>query len=400
MAVVLAVSLTAALCAQDGAAHLRDGTLIPGRLTGVEMGSSPKVSLTDGRRIPWSQLLAWHGPISGAGSDARAAVFLVGGDRIEGEIQGGDEGGDKLSVRSTSLGTLEVRVDRLQSIWFRRRAPELDWRDLRIEETQPRDEALFLRTARGLDLLLGAIHRFTPRGVQFEWTEGQQPKLFDYDQLAGIAVRGGDRPPRSRGVQIVTRAGDVLVVDLLGTEQGKLACEWETDQKLGIPLADILSVTRLGAGAVFLSDLEPERAEERDRFPVAEATDLPVAFPYRKDRGVTGALLSGGGLCHGKGLGVHSYSALTYRVPEGCTKLHALVAVGETGQEVCGEVDLRVRAGDQTLFHADRLRGGQAPVSLGLLSVKPGSLVTLEVDFGRGLQIGDRVHWLSAVFLP
>jgi hypothetical protein len=107
------------------------------------------------------------------------------------------------------------------------------------------------------------------------------------------------------------------------------------------------------------------------------------------------------GFTYGKGLGVHSKSVLTYRVPPGMSRFYARVAVDDEVKSlgVTGDADVVVRLGDQELFSAKGLRRGEAPRSLGVLRVAPGSLLTLEVDFGKGLFLGDRVDWLSAVFL-
>jgi hypothetical protein len=67
---------------------------------------------------------------------------------------------------------------------------------------------------------------------------------------------------------------------------------------------------------------------------------------------------------------------------------------------VRGTVDVRVVAGTATLFEAKELAAGTSPRATGLLPVKPGQLLTLEVDYGKGRDLGDRVDWLMPVFLP
>jgi hypothetical protein len=108
-----------------------------------------------------------------------------------------------------------------------------------------------------------------------------------------------------------------------------------------------------------------------------------------------------GGRTYGKGIGVHSRCTLTYRVPPKMTRFHAKVAIDDEVKSlgVKGDVDVLVRVGEDVLFRHKGLRFGQGPKSLGTLKVRPGSLLTLEVNFGKGLFLGDRVDWLSAVFL-
>lgn len=59
-----------------------------------------------------------------------------------------------------------------------------------------------------------------------------------------------------------------------------------------------------------------------------------------------------------------------------------------------------MRLGDKVLRTQEGLRGGMPPVHLGNLAVRPGDVLALEVEFGKGLDLADRVGWYQAVFLP
>ena len=46
------------------------------------------------------------------------------------------------------------------------------------------------------------------------------------------------------------------------------------------------------------------------------------------------------------------------------------------------------------------LAAGGAVQTVGPLEVQPGQVLSLEVEFGAGRDVGDRVDWLLPVFLP
>lgn len=393
-----------ALVAQTFAVSLVDGTLVEGRIQQVKpMEGGPQLILDiagESRALPFSRILGIHGrpPLPGR-EPAQAIAMLVGGDRIEGEITGGDELGESVTLISRSLGQVVVALDRLQAIQFTRKGPPVPESDLVVPAGVESAEAIFRTASRGLDVLPGSIHRFTRSGVVFQWSQAAVERTYAFEDLVGIALRGGlprtDRPD----AQLVTRAGDVVGVEWRGADQEAAVFRHEGAVEWRVPWSDVAAIALLGPTRRYLSDLEPVRVEEGE---MLDGQSLPPLYSYRRDRAATGVQLSAAGRCHAKGLGVHVRSVLTYRVPEGCHKLLTFVAISDEPLpgEVRGDADVRIRVDQQVLFESKGLRGGRPITRPGLLEVKPGQLLTLEAAAGRGLFIGDRVHWLSAVFLP
>jgi hypothetical protein len=193
----------------------------------------------------------------------------------------------------------------------------------------------------------------------------------------------------------VTRTGDRLGVDVVGWRDQRLQVRLEDGATVDVPLADLGCLTLLGGGAVFLSSLAPVEVRE-------SAHDGDVLLPWQPDASVTGGPLVAGGRTHGRGLGVHSKSRLVFPVPEGAGAFLTRVAFDDEALRlpVRGIVDARVLAGDAVVFEAKGLAAGDAPRSSGLVPVRPGQRLTFEVDFAAGRDLGDRVDWLSPVFLP
>ncbi|MCC6672386.1 MAG: NPCBM/NEW2 domain-containing protein [Planctomycetes bacterium] len=400
-ALLLSIGLTTvSLAAQEVAVSLADGTLARGRLTKVEdPGGITLAGTADTRVLPRAGVLGVHGPAPRL-EGASVVVHRQDGGRWAGDLRGGDASGESLLVGSRSLGEVSESVDRIRAILFRRQAGEISVEDLVLPEQTKNDEALFRRARRGVDRILGAIERFTPTSVYFQVEGEAEPREFPYSALVGIAIRGASAGSTPAGDLVITRAGDVVRCRVLGLDQDALRLSLGEDRTLRLPVAELSSWTLLEPGRRFLSDLEAQAVEEASYF---EPAGRPL-FPVQRDHTVTGGFLASGGLAFGKGLGVHSRSRLRFVVPPGVRWFQALVGVDDeiltAAPGLRGDVDVRVRLGDKVLRTQEGLRGGMPPVHLGNLAVRPGDVLALEVEFGKGLDLADRVGWYQAVFLP
>jgi hypothetical protein len=126
-----------------------------------------------------------------------------------------------------------------------------------------------------------------------------------------------------------------------------------------------------------------------------------VVYTWRRDRNVVGGELLAFGRAYGRGLGVHSRSRLSFQVPVGATHFRTRVALDDSVAElpIKAHAEVRVLLGNKLLFESSDLKLGQAPLDAGLHPVKAGDTITLEVDFGSGRDMGDRVNWLLPMFL-
>lgn len=408
--VATVVGIVAAAPAQDFLLSRTSDTSVSGRPSAIRgKGAGRKLVFATKDveiHVPWNEILALHGRSPKV--SAPVAVYLAGGDELKGELRGGDDDGENFVLQSGALGSATVAVDRLQTLVFRVRAPAAILRDFAIPKDAPYHEALFGRARRGFDVFDGDIERFTPQGVEFVRTGRLRPRLFLYKVLTGISLREAAVAESPGDWLLVTSNGDRLRVSLTRITEAAMSFATEFGA-VTLPHAQVSALTKLTGHRVFLSDLQPVRVEEIGSDASVAA---PPLFTFRRDRTVSGGTLSKrrspadgylvvDGRTYAKGLGVHSRCILTFRVPAKAAFFHAKVAIDDEVKAlgVKGDVDVLVRAGGKVLFHAEGLSRGQPPRTLGRLQVVPGSLLSLEVDFGKGMFLGDRVDWLSAVFL-
>jgi len=402
--------LSSSLAAQDFLLSRIDGSQVAGRPVALRgHAKARRLLLESGDRqveVPLVEILGLHGPAPRV--LAPVAAYLAGGDELKGELRGGDEAGESFLLDSAVLGPRRVLVDRMQTLVFLARARGAGPDEFRIAADAPYDEALFRKAGRGFDVVGGELERFAAEGIQFVATGRSVPRLHKSDKLTGMACRGAVDVAQPGDWLLVTSAGDRLRVALLKVTPAALVFRTEFGE-VTLPQARVAALSLRASSRRYLSDLVPQRVSEAGS---QDGLDPAPLFTYRRDKTVSGGrsptgrspsdgFLVVGGRTYAKGLGVHSRCTLTYRVPPGMHHFYARVAIDDevASLGVKGDADASVRLGGKLLFTAKALHCGQAPRSVGVLAVTPGALLTLEVDFGKGLFLGDRVDWLSAVFL-
>ncbi|MBX3464666.1 MAG: NPCBM/NEW2 domain-containing protein [Planctomycetes bacterium] len=366
---------------------LRDGRVLAASALAGDRQQGFEVQVEGApRRLAAADLLAVHGaPVQPV--DLPAAWF-ADGDVVHGAIVGGDAAGDRIELQSPVFGRIELPIERLAAI-----AAAAVREPLRLRLPEGVGEALFLRAAVGFDIAAGALHRCGDRGLAFTADGSAEPRW--YGPSAFVALRIADPAPRraAAAAWLATRTGDRLGVSLRRWSVGAVQAELDDGGVVELRPADVACLVFADAG-IFLSDLEPIEVAE-------SGVDAEVLHPWRRDRSALGGPLTVAGRTHGKGLGVHSRSRLVFRAPAGAEHFWTRVGLDDSSAAlgIAAEAEVRVLVDGAVRFEQRALRAGP-PRDTGLLPVRPGQTVALEVDCGRGRDLGDRVDWLSPVFLP
>jgi hypothetical protein len=365
---------------------LRDGSVV----SATELRSSGGGGFTARsggreRRLAAEDLLAVHG--TAALAPELPAAELAGGTVVHGALVGGDDAGDLLDLFSPVFGRVSLPVDRLAALV----QPGVHPADLRLPDGV--DEAVFVRTARGIDLVAGTLHRFGSDGVRFQALVAESPQWYAPEQFLGVRLGGAQPRAEPAPANLLTRTDDRLGVALRRIDATGAEFELESGAVVTLRAADLACLTFTDA-VLHLSDLAPGQVDE-------SGFDGDVLFPWRRDRCASGGALQAMGRAYGKGLGAHSRSRLVFPVPDGVRHFWTRVAIDDSAIElpVRAHAVARVLVGSRVVFEAADLAPGQAPRDTGLIDVAPGDSIVLEVDFGRGRDLGDRVDWLMPVFL-
>jgi hypothetical protein len=372
-----------------------DGTQLTGRVVKI---TGDQLQLTVGgetKSTPLREVLAVHGGVPRGTPFATAR--LVGGDEVRGEPRPGDPGGETFVLESRSLGPVAIPVDRLAALVVHSVAGATDPSEFALPADSTHEEAVFLPARRGFDSVFGSIHRFAADGVYFAANGVAEPRLYPYARLAAVALRSGAAPASKPSAVLVTRAGDCLCVAVVDADATDLRLDDERGRRLVLPWAEVATLLWRGADRVFLSELQPDAVVEAG----ALTSGNEPLYTWRRDRNVRGGFLSVAGRCYARGLGVHSRAALTYVVPPGFDTLCLGVGIDDEvlALPARGDVDIAIAVAGETVVQRQGVRSGEPMTNLGCVAVRPGAKVTLTVEYGAGLDLGDRVDWLHAVLL-
>ena len=337
------------------------------------------------QRIAAQDLLAVR--IGGAVAPQLLKVEIVGGDLIHGAIAGGDKAGERLEFLSPVLGQIAVSIDRMVAL----EQPGVDARDQPMPEGV--DEALYLRTRSGFDLIAGFLHAFGSKGILFQPDAADGPQWYSPTQFSSLRLRGGEDREKIAPMTLLTRTADRLGVTLLTCGEQGLDVVVDSGATVHIDWADVACLT-FERGVTHLSAMTPAQVVET-------GFEGEVVYSWQKDRSVIGGELMAQGLAFGRGIGMHSKSRLSFLVPEGATHFYTRVAFDDSVAElpVKAHAEVRVLVGNKVLFEDKELQQSQTTQNAGLHAVKVGDTITLEADFGRGRDLGDRVNWLLPMFL-
>ena len=389
--------------------QLRDGSSLTGQLLAFDE-KGVTLGLGAGRaKLPFAKLLSFHGTARRLHATSAVEVRLVTGSRVRGKILGGDEGGESLQLQSTVLQSkvLSVQLDFVQLIRLpiKSRLPALEL--FLGSQDEQQDDVLFQQAALGLDSVKGSLFAVSSEGFLFKPSRSRaKESLYRWKNVVALRLSEDGSMGKDLGKMLVVLMEDGSRFRGRPKELAKGMLRMQT-----VGLGEVqLPVSRILAGHIedkeqlsYLSDLVPVEVEELGFMKKLARKQ----WKYRRD-----------GCCvHGdnkavrarywtKGLGVHSYSKLSFLVPPMRSRFLAAVGVddcavsGAVRANPPGLVDFSVYVDGKLVAEALAVRGGMAARKLAVIKVKPGQRLTLEVDTGPDkIFTGDRANWLAPVFL-
>jgi hypothetical protein len=162
----------------------------------------------------------------------------------------------------------------------------------------------------------------------------------------------------------------------------------ETDHGMQtrVPLSSVAGIDFRNGRIVYLSDLTPSRVEQTPFF--------DQVMPYKTDAALGGGPLKLGNQTYDKGLAVHSRCVLEYSLAGRFDRFKAKMGF-EPGVGALGDAMVRVIGDGTPLYENTHAKGTDSPIGIDV-DVKGISQLTLEVDFGTGQDVGDRIVWADA----
>lgn len=310
----------------------------------------------------------------------RFLLVLDGLERIAGEPKGLQ--GEILLWSNPSMGEIRIPLMRVTSM-HRVSRPNVP------DERRAADDVITLvngDTVRGII----AVIREDAIGIQASGGDSIDVPLDSIAAVAFAPVAATQTPiePQGRSFRVQLGDGTNLVVPSLHSQGQQLALELLDGSSRALPMASINSIEQLNGPVVWLSSRRPVEN--------VQTPFLDMSAPARMNQSVTGAAIRFGDRTFARGIGVHSFSRLAWRIDAGYEAFRTQYAID--GQLPYADVVIRIKL-DQRVVHEQKdLRAGTLSP---LIVVDTGGArtIALEVDYGESYDVQDRVNWIEPALL-
>jgi hypothetical protein len=368
---------------------LSTGERLKGILRELDADGAARIWVEDrGMRLgPGRVVQVVFGPAEKKTPPFAFVAHLAGGSRLIG-MPGDEE--EKGAVSLTGIfGPVRIPFDGLRALGFAgHEQGESPQTFLDPNDEWPQDkDALFLAQGDRIVRLDGVVEVIGKEAVKV-WVQKKR-KRIPVDVLRGIVFATPKRPDRFNTcgqIRALLKESSRIEGRIEGLAWGTLRIRTPSGLAFTLPQSILARLDLATDRRLYLSDATP--------LSVTETPFFNLAWPFKKDRSVGGNPLRIGGIRFAKGIGVHSRCRLVYHVPEGFQRFLAFIGIDdETGGK--GNAVFRVYLGQRLVLEVQGVRGGDGPRPIDVPLEGAGTL-TLEVDFGEGMDVGDHGDWAKA----
>jgi hypothetical protein len=353
--------------------------------SGVRVGTDgPPAQAPADRLVGMDDFLQIERPVPASVAAAQQGKFvlhLAGGDQVAGEPS--SVRGEQLVWNNGAAGELSVPMSRAVAIT---RAGQ------NAPERRPTEDVVTLANG---DAVRGIIAGIEAGKISVQRADSPEPLAVPVDSVASVqfAATGGAGPAGAAGRAFRLRLGDgsslpAATVTLAG---GKLSADLGDGKPRPFELSRVAAIEQVNGPAAWINDRQPAENVYVPYFGTGQ--DFPARMHAAGD-GVRE--LRFGGKTFRRGIAVHAYSRLTYPLDGDFAALRVQYAVDE--RMARADMTVRVKLDERVVHERQAVRGGTlSPViSADLGGAKR---LTLEVDYGGGTDVQDRLVWLEPALL-
>jgi len=365
----------------------------------------PQLILLDGAAVPFQSLEIAAGKLSGDGVPAgltlddlrridvapptaaaapAAVIELRGGGMLM--AKGLTLADDKCRIEWSVAEPLTLPIDVVRAIRLEPATASPEF--IKALQTPSAElDRIFLKDEMGkLSSVTGLIESLSAEQLIFE--TGGQKRAVPRSRLFGIVLAQPAAADPPAKCLLALSGGSLLAAASLALAGGTATLSLAGGGKADVPWSAVSSVTLRSSRVAFLSDVKPTAEEQTALVTLARAA--------QRDKNVMGKPLVLGTKTFDKGLGVHARSSLTFAAEGKWDTLAATIGL-DAAAGGKGDCVFTVLADGQNLF-TRRMKGNDPPHELNL-SIAGKGQITLLVEPGEGLDLGDLADWCDVRFI-
>ncbi len=330
------------------------------------------------------------GAVEAPGKSSKFMLQLLTGDRVGGEPVKVEN--DKLTWRNGTVGELTIPLTQLAAVTKAGQSAP----DLAAKRTED-----VVTLANG-DAVRGIVVSISDKQVQVKsGGPDDAPANVSLDTVASITFASSGTPKpanaadKARAYRVRLEDGSSLVGTSLTLAGDKLSFAiGESGAKSDarpVPLASVSGIEQVNGPVSWLTSRQPV---EDVQIPFVGGSNS--GWRTRIDTDVAGQPLVIGGLMLKRGIGVHAYSRLAYAL-DGAYKAFR-TRYGINDSLVRADVTVRILLDGKIVHEAKNVKPGVlSPVVV--VELGAAKQLVLEVDYGEGIDVEDRLNWIEPALL-
>lgn len=343
------------------------------------------VSGGDARHVPRDQFLELQRGISVAPSNpGRFIAHLVDGDRFCGDPI--STAGETVNWNSRALGEIKLSMRNLHAI-ARADAP------VDLSANEPRGEDVVLLS--NGDTVRGVIASISASAASVQPSTGGDATNVPLDSIVAMLFASTATPATNRATakqspdfRVTLADGTALSVSTPSVSDRELKLDSRTGALASVPLTTVVSIEQINGPVIWLSASPPSEN--------VQTPYLDLSWPARMNATVAGDPIRANGRIVAHGIGVHSYSRISWPIEPSVLAFRTQYAID--GDQPYADVTVRIKLDGKVVHERPSLRAGvTSPVIV--IDTNSAGTITLEVDYGANADVQDRLNWIEPALL-
>lgn len=388
--VLLAISLTAT-AGQSVRVETIDARSFEGQLLAVS-DKAVQIKTSEGKRdIPRNEIVAITiAPAKKLNTLRAQGLLVTDADRLAAWSL--SLSGDKVRFKNQLLGDAELPLVSARQIYMpggNRSLGEVIAAVEKVPVPATAGDVMYVEKKGGYIVpLRGIVKGIDKERVTFTWRDKDRSISRNLIMAVHLATvkSAGEKPA---GVMVASDGSEVAFKKF-SYDGSKFTVETKNFGRKSFALSSIAAIRFFSESAVNLATLKPHKVTERGFFGKDDHR-----FLYRVNKSVGGSELRLDGREYGIGLGLHSYSELTWKVGGKYSRFVALLGIDDAVKSI-GGVTVTFLIDGKVVGKPVEVSGKDKPQTV-RLDIKGASEFTIRVDFGRdNMPAGDHLDIVSA----